>query len=255
MNVLIVEDEPLAVAQLTALITALRPNTQIVGVCDTVKTARKWIEENPLPDLAFFDIQLGDGLSFELFAQTSFAAPIIFTTAYNEFAIQAFKVNSIDYLLKPLDKDELRLALDKFDRQTQTQAAPIPADLIAQLQKNLVQKNYKKRFVVRVGTRLRTIDIADVLYFYSFEKATYMKTTDGKNHLLDQTLEIIEEQIDPSEFFRINRKYLVHLKAITDVFTYSNSRYKLKVNHAEEDDFLVAREKAKAFKSWLEGES
>lgn len=253
MKILIVEDEPLAAAQLAAHISALRPASQIVAVCDTVKAVVSWMDANNSPDLAFFDIQLGDGLSFEIFEQIDFQIPVIFTTAYDDFAIRAFKVNSIDYLLKPIDRNELEKALQKFEHLSNPVPSSLSHDIISELVDSLGKKNYKERFLVKVGTHLRVIETSEILYFYSFEKGTYAKLTDGKDYLLDQSLEMVEGMIDPGQFFRINRKYLVALKSISDVITYSNSRLKLKVQHSNDDDFLVAREKVKDFKSWLEG--
>ncbi|HPF50505.1 MAG TPA: LytTR family DNA-binding domain-containing protein [Draconibacterium sp.] len=253
MKILIVEDEPLAAAQLAAHISALRPAAQIVSVCDTVKAAVNWVNTNEKPDLAFFDIQLGDGLSFEIFEQIDFQVPVIFTTAYDDYAIRAFKVNSIDYLLKPIDRNELEKAIQKFENLSKPISSSLSPDIISELVDSLGRKNYKERFLVKVGAHLRVIETSEILYFYSYEKGTFVKLNDGKDYLLDQSLEIIESIVDPNIFFRINRKYIIALKSITDVITYSNSRLKLKVQKANDDDFLVAREKVKDFKNWLEG--
>jgi len=255
MKILIVEDEPLAAAQLAANIAVLKPGAQILAVCDTVKSAVDWLQKNPAPDLSFFDIQLGDGLSFEIFEKIDFRQPVIFITAFNQYAIQAFKVNSIDYLLKPIDRNELERALTKFDNLSQPKANGITAHAMEELISSLKKKTYKERFLVKVGTHLRVAETTDILYFYSFQKGTFLKLNDGKDYLLDQSLEQIEELVDPAAFFRINRKYLVSLKCISDVISYSNSRLKLKVQHPIDDEFLVAREKVKDFKEWLEGES
>ena len=254
MKILIVEDEPLAAAQLAAMIAGIVPNAHILAVCDTIESTLKWISENDTPDLAFFDINLGDGLSFEIFKHTKTHMPIIFTTAYDQYALQAFKVNSIDYLLKPIVREELQLAIDKFGRSKNAYANFIQPELWQNLMANLEKREYKKRFLVKIGTHLKAVNTNEVCYFYSFQKGTFLKRDDGKNYLLDQSLEQVEQLIDPEQFFRINRKYLVHLEAIVEVIAYSNSRLKLKVKNAEEDDFLVAREKVKQFKSWYEGE-
>jgi len=253
MRILIVEDEPLAAAQLAANISALRPEAQILSVCDTIRSVVEWLQNNPAPDLAFFDIQLGDGLSFEIFEQIEFPSPIIFTTAYDEYAIKAFKVNSIDYLLKPIERSELEKALLKFEKLSKPAASGLSPQVLSEIVDSLKKKDYKERFLVKIGAHLRVIETREILYFYSFEKGTYAKLTDGRDYLLDQTLELLETMIDPAQFFRINRKYLVALKAITDAIAYSNSRLKLKVQQANDDDFLVAREKVKDFKQWLEG--
>jgi DNA-binding LytR/AlgR family response regulator len=255
VKVLIVEDEPLAAAQLAALLAQTKPQAEIVAVCDTIDSTAKWLEKNALPDLAFFDIQLGDGLSFEIFRKIDLNIPVIFTTAYDQYALQAFKVNSIDYLLKPIDKEELAVALSKFDQLHTHSTHQITPELIKSLIVSVGKTEYKKRFLVKIGTHLRAVNTEEVLYFYSFQKGTFLKANDGRNYLIDQTLEMIEQLIDPDQFFRINRKYMVSLEAITDVHAYSNSRLKLKVKNQEEDDFLVAREKVKAFKDWLEGKT
>lgn len=253
MKILIVEDEPLAAAQLAAHIATLRPQAQILAVCDTVKSVVEWTKNNEMPDLAFFDIQLGDGLSFEIFDKVAFNIPVIFTTAFDDYAIRAFKVNSIDYLLKPINRNELEKALDKFDQLSHSASPAISANVISEIVNSMQTQKFKERFLVKVGAHLRVIETNDILYFYSFEKGTYAKLNDGKDYLLDQSLELVEGMIDPSQFFRINRKYLIALKSITDVVAYSNSRLKLKVKHPNDDDFLVARERVKDFKSWLEG--
>ena len=257
LRILIVEDEPLAAAQLSALILKLRPNSLVLSVCDTIESTVRWIENNPAPDLAFFDIQLGDGLSFEIFAQTDFDAPVIFATAYDQYAIQAFKVNSVDYILKPINDDELLLAIEKFEKNSVKRLAiPLADSSFRQLIESLSKPDYKKRFLIKIGTQLKSVDIDEVLYFYSYQKGSYIKTIDNKNYLLDQTLELTEQQVDPKRFFRINRKYLISINAIVKVCAYSNSRLKLIVTHPndddDDDDFLVAREKVKQFKTWLD---
>ncbi len=253
MNILIVEDEPLAAAQLAAHLSAIKQNAKIVAVCDTVKSAVSWIKSNDAPDLAFFDIQLGDGLSFEIFEQVQFPHPVIFITAFDQYAIQAFKVNSIDYLLKPIERNELEKALNKFDSLSKPKTSNVTPEILYDIVNSLSRKSYKERFLVKIGTHLRVVETSEILYFYSFQKGTYLKLSDGKDYLLDFSLELVEEMVDPALFFRINRKYLVAIKCINDVVTYSNSRLKLKVQNANEDDFLVAREKVKDFKDWLEG--
>ncbi len=254
MKILIVEDEPLAAAQLAAHLSALRTEAQILGVCDTVKSAMAWFQDNEIPDLAFFDIQLGDGLSFEIFDKVEFSTPVIFTTAFDQYAIKAFKVNSIDYLLKPIDRAELEKALIKFENISAPTLPNFTVETLKEIVTSLQQKKYKNRFLVKVGVRIKIIEATEVLYFYSYQKGTYTKLNDGKEYLLDYSLELLEEMVNPSEFFRINRKYLVKLDSIKDVISYSNSRLKLKVSYPVDDGFLVAREKVKQFKHWLEGE-
>lgn len=254
MKILIVEDEPIAAAQLAAHISALKPNSQILAVCDTIKSTVDWLQKNEAPDLAFFDIQLGDGLSFEIFKQVDFEQPVIFITAFDQYAIQAFKVNSIDYLLKPIKRAELGTALIKYENLVQPKTSNVTPQILEDIVSSLKKKNFKDRFLVKVGSHLRVVETNDILYFYSFQKGTYLKLADGKDYLLDFSLDLVEEMVDPSSFFRINRKYLVSIRSINDVVSYSNSRLKLKVINQNDDNFLVAREKVKNFKSWLEGE-
>jgi len=227
--------------------------TQILEVCDTVKSAVNRLQNNEASDLAFFDIQLGDGLSFEIFERIEFTQPVIFTTAFEDYAIQAFKVNSIDYLLKPIERTELEKALVKFDNLSQPKSSNITPHILQEVVTSLKKKNYKERFLIKIGSHLRVVETINIQHFYSFEKGTYAKLENGKDYLLDQSLEFVETLVDPAKFFRINRKYLVVLKSITDVVAYSNSRLKIKINNTSDDDLLVAREKIKAFKSWLEG--
>ncbi|TKG95461.1 response regulator transcription factor [Puteibacter caeruleilacunae] len=254
MRILIIEDEPLAVEKLVTTIKAINPEVEITAICDTIKSAVAWIKQHPAPDLAFFDIHLGDGMSFEIFDQVDFSTPVIFTTAYNQYAIQAFKVNSIDYLLKPVGEDELRQALDKFEKQTSSNGLNVDTALIQKLTRSLGQTNYKKRFIAKVGAHLKRVEASDIVCAYSFQKGTFLKTTDGKDYLIDYSLEYLVEVLDPELFFRINRKYIIALNEIKDVITYSNSRLKLKLTQSIDEDILVAREKVKEFKRWLEGE-
>ena len=211
----------------------------------------EWFNTNPQPDLAFFDIQLADGLSFEIFEETLVPCPIIFTTAFNEYAIKAFKVNSIDYLLKPIDFEELSTAIDKFKR-IRGQQPVVNSQAIFDNVLNMLTDNYKQRFVVKVGERIKSIQVENILYFYSLEKATYLHTSDDRNYVIDYSVEQLENLVDPNKFFRINRKYLVSLVAIDDIISYSNSRLKIELKHNDEMDAIVAREKVQNFKKWLD---
>jgi DNA-binding LytR/AlgR family response regulator len=196
---------------------------------------------------------LGDGLSFEIFEEIKFEQPVIFITAFDQYAIQAFKVNSIDYLLKPIERTDLEKAILKFENLGTQKKLGFNPEILHEIVSTLKKKNYKERFLVKVGTHLKIAESKDILYFYSFQKGTYLKLSDGKDYLLDFSLDLVNEMVDPDLFFRINRKYLIALQSINDVISYSNSRLKLKVKNANDDDFLVAREKVKTFKSWLEG--
>ncbi|UXE66726.1 MAG: response regulator transcription factor [Chryseotalea sp. WA131a] len=251
MNILIIEDEPLAAERLSKLVKQLQPDSFIVGVIDSVKRSVPWFQNNPQPDLVFMDIQLADGLSFEIFDYTEVKSPIIFTTAYNEYALKAFKVNSIDYILKPVDEVDLKAALDKLKHLT----TPAPqAKMMESIQyaMQMLTKKYKERFVVKVGEHLKSIETTDVLFFYSLEKTTFAHTKDGRKHILDFTLEQLDSLVDPQHYFRINRKYLVGVSSIQDMITYTNSRLKLILKTTDDSDVIVARERVQEFKDWLD---
>ncbi|MCU4156775.1 response regulator transcription factor [Carboxylicivirga sp. A043] len=254
MRLLVIEDEHLAAKRLIQMVSHLYPETKVCAVCDSVEQAVEWIKTNPEPDFAFFDIQLGDGISFEIFEQCTVNFPIIFTTAYDQYAIQAFKVNSLDYLLKPIDEQELKRAVDKFINQQQADLSSINK-AIEQAKELLQQQNYKNRFLIKVGEHLRMIETTDISFFYSEDKSTFIRTTSGSSYALDQSLEHYEIQVNPADFYRISRKYIIKLSAITDMISYSNSRLKLKLNGMDNnDEIIVSRERVKSFKTWLEGE-
>jgi DNA-binding LytR/AlgR family response regulator len=250
-NVLIIEDEPHAVERLAELIVSIAPSMQIVGRLESVKQSVSWFKKNVQPALVFMDIQLGDGLSFEIFEQTKITCPVIFTTAYNEYAIKAFKVNSIDYILKPIDKSELQRAIEKFNRLS----APVnPSNMMESISKamEMLTKKFKTRFVIKVGEHLRSVETADILFFYSEEKATFAQTNDGRKHIIDFTMDQLEDKIDSARFFRISRKYLVATDSIKDMINHTNSRLRLVLKTSEDKDIIVARERVQEFKDWLD---
>lgn len=252
MKVLIVEDEPQAAQRLTTLVREIDPGVQLLGTIDTVKKAVVWFQENAAPDLVLMDIQLADGLSFQIFDACRVTAPVIFTTAYDEYALKAFKLNSIDYILKPVDKDELRTAFEKFKNIRSSVAEPqVRLEQLAQAF-SMLTKRYKSRFVVKVGEHLRTIEVEAIRFFYSQDKTTFCVTEDNRNHILDFTLEELEGMIDPDRYFRINRKYLVSPLAIQDIIHYTNSRLKLVLKGSQDSDVIVARERVQEFKQWLD---
>lgn len=251
MKVLIIEDEKLAADHLRSLVLKYNNSIEILGQLDTVKKSVNWFKNNAHPQLAFFDIQLADGLSFEIFEQTEVNCPVIFTTAFNEYAIKAFKVNSVDYLLKPIDFDELKAAIEKFKRNHENNQTVQYQHLVSNMMEMLTD-NYKQRFVIKVGEHIKSIPVTNILYFYSMEKATFMHTADDHNFVIDYSLEQLENLLDPSRFFKINRKYLISLNAIQDIITYSNSRLKIELKHSNEMDAIVAREKVVKFKEWLD---
>lgn len=251
MNILLLEDEQPAAKRLTNLIRACRPQAQLLAALDSVENAVQWLETNAAPDLIFLDIQLADGLSFDIFNQTRIQSPVIFTTAYDQYTLKAFKVNSVDYLLKPIDETELAAAFDKFD---QVFGKKLEYDLTAiqQLIQSMSQPQYKERFLVRVGQQMIYLQVADVLYFYSEEGLAYAKTADGKKHLVDYTLEQLEENLNPADFFRINRKIITHVHSIVKIAPYFNSRLKLEIKPKADFEVIVSRERVPDFKKWLD---
>lgn len=252
MRVLIIEDEVMAAERMQEMIRDVIPDVELLGILDSISSAARWFEENEAPDLAFFDIQLADGLSFEIFEQAEVSCPVIFTTAFDEYALKAFKVNSIDYLLKPIDEDELKSAVDKYRNIHKTPRPGLPdPQNIDHIFKFLTRK-YKSRFVIRVGEHIRTIPVEEILCFYSMAKASYIQTSDDRHFVLDQALEHIELLIDPEQFFRVNRKFIIALDAIKDIISYSNSRLKLRLKLPTEEEIIVSREKVKDFKKWLD---
>lgn len=250
MNVLIIEDEDLAVWGLISKLQQLDPAIEILATLDTVKAAVQWFQENPAPDLAFFDIQLADGLSFEIFEQVKVSCPIIFTTAYDAYALRAFKVNSIDYLLKPVAREDLAQALSKL-RQLRT-PAPLDAGAIQQMMQLLKPRQYKTRFMVKVGDHLMAVEDKEIVYFFGENKIVWLRHQNGRKYPVDYTLEQLDDLLDPNRFFRLNRQYIAALASIKDVVVYSNSRLKVTLHDPmNTDDILISREKVDAFKLWL----
>jgi DNA-binding LytR/AlgR family response regulator len=248
MKILVIEDENLAAKRLIALVKEQLPEAQIFGNLDTVTSSVEWLKNNPEPDLIFLDIQLADGISFEIFEKIKISAPIIFCTAYDQYAIKAFKLNSIDYLLKPIDPEELKQAIAKFKAGKKE-----PVISIDQI-RNLLQpvhKTYKSRFLVKQGERIQAIDVQDVSFFFSEDKVTLLQSRQGKKFIVDYTLDEVEDMLDPETFFRLNRKYITSVSAIKEVFSYSNSRLKIHLENSIDNDILVSREKTGPFKNWL----
>lgn len=250
MNVIIIEDEKPSARRLQRMLEKL--HIQVKTMLHSVEESLNWFQNNPHPDLIFLDIQLSDGLSFEIFETIDIKSAIIFTTAYDEYALQAFKLNSIDYLLKPINEDELAKAVKKYQQRIpQKQTVQIDFNDIKKLLVNPIDREYKKRFSVKVGQHIKLINIEDIECFYSENKGTYLHCTDGRNYLLDTTLELLESELEPRTFFRINRKFFVNIHAIKDMVSYTNSRLQIKLKTYNTDDVIVARERVKEFKEWL----
>ena len=251
MNTIIIEDEKPSARRLQRMLSSLgvEANTMLHSVEESIS----WFQNNVHPDLIFLDIQLSDGLSFEIFDAIDIKSAVIFTTAYDEYALKAFKLNSIDYLLKPIDNDELAKAVSKYqDRLPQKQTVTLDFNDIKKLLVNPIDRAYKKRFSVKVGQHLKLINAEDIECFYSENKGTYLYTSKGRSYLLDTTLELLEQELAPQTFFRINRKFFVNINAIKDMVSYTNSRLQIKLNTYNEDEVIVARERVKDFKAWLE---
>ncbi|HEX6223203.1 MAG TPA: LytTR family DNA-binding domain-containing protein [Chryseolinea sp.] len=251
-RVLIIEDEPEAIKRLESLIEELLPGITIVARLDSIKGSVTWLRENPSPDLIFMDIQLADGISFQIFEQCQVQSPVIFTTAYDAYALRAFKVSSIDYILKPVDKDDVDRALQKLNALSR--ASDQTTEMLSNIGEavRMLTRKYKTRFVLKVGEHLRSIEVSDIRYFLSLEKATFAVIADGRKHILDFTLDQLEETLDPEQFFRINRKYIVSAAAIQDMVSYTNSRLKLVLKGSDDSDIIVARERVQEFKDWLD---
>ena len=248
MNVVIIEDEKPSARLLERKLNAIgvEVNMKLHSVEDSIQ----WFVNNPEPDLIFLDIQLSDGLSLEIFETVKIVAPVIFTTAYDEYAIQAFKLNSIDYLLKPIDKNELSFAVNKFKSNFQNENKEVNLSEIKKLISNN-SKEYKKRFTVNVGTSIKIFNTIDIACFYSQDKTSFLLTNSGRSYILDSSLDKIYDTLDPEVFFKVNRKYVLNINEIKDIINYSNSRLKVKLNTPIEDDIIVARDRVKAFKNWL----
>jgi len=251
-NILIIEDEHYAAKRLQTLLAECLSDAHIVGVCDSIEDSVEFLKNNPKPELIFMDIQLADGLSFEIFKQIEVMTPVIFSTAFDEYTLQAFKVNSIDYLLKPVDKKELVNALDKFKSLHQNKSQyPNWQELIHTFQQP--KKIYKTRFLVKNGQEFIRLNVADVAYFYSEDGLTFAVNTKGKRHIIDPTLDQLLEQINPESFYRINRKQIVQIDSISKIHTYFNNRLKLDLIPVFSDEVIVSRERVKSFKSWIGG--
>jgi len=255
MRVLLIEDEALAAERLRALILQYNPRVEIVAQLDSVADTVQWLASNAAPDLAFFDIHLADGLSFEIFERSALHCPIIFTTAYDAYALKAFKVNGIDYLLKPIDYTELEHAFQRYEQlRAGFSSSGLPEmDALQKVMQQLVSPGYKNRFVVKNGQYLHAVQVQDVAYFYHENKIVWLKKTDHKKHALDYTLEQIEEMLDPKLFFRLNRKYIASFAAIREVVVFSGSRLKVSLpDPPDKEPILISRERVDAFRKWLD---
>ena len=252
-TVLIIEDEEAAYARLKKMIMEALPEANIYPPVVSIRSSIDWFASNPNPDLVFLDVHLADGESFEIFNHAKIKSPIIFTTAYDQYALEAFKHNSIDYLLKPIKKEELKRAVDKFlNLNGQSYRDTNFEKLLTALQAKT--SAYKERFVVKYGEHIKTIETANAAYFYTENKANFLVTKDNKRFAIDHNLDQLEELLDPKKFFRINRQFIIGFHSITEMFTYSKSRVLIKLNPASKLETIVSTERSAEFKAWLNGE-
>ncbi len=256
MEIFIVEDEELAVKKLQKTLQAIDPDLQVTGTADSIASAVEWLKGHAQPDLILMDIELADGQSFEIFNLIEVKSPVIFTTSYDEFALKAFKVNSVDYLLKPVQKDELENALSKFRSMKQVYADKKKEDpqfstLVKELQQTLQHKEYRQRFLVKHLQKMVSIEVDRIAYFFSDDRLSFFKTADDKKYVVDYTIDEIENMLDPNQFFRINRAFLVSIKSIDQIHDYFGNRLKLNLKPIIDKEALVSREKVTPFKEWM----
>ena len=248
MNIIILEDESRAANYLERLIHKVAPDMKVVAKIESVRDAVPFLTTNKDIELIFSDVQLADGLSFEIFGQVSVKCPIIFTTAYDHYAIEAFKTNGIDYLLKPVEEERLRKAIVK----TKMFTPALALEKLLSISLATSAKTFKTRFMVKVGDKIKSIPVEDILAFYSLEKATYLHTTSNRDYCIDYSIDQLETLLDPEHCFRINRKYIVSILACTNILAWTNSRLRLKIDGISDDDIIVARERVQDFKVWLD---
>lgn len=252
MRVFIVEDEAPAAKRLTQLVLGLYPDTEIAGRADSIESAVRYFSTNPPPDLVFMDIQLADGLSFAIFEQVTLTAPVIFTTAFDQYTLKAFKVNSIDYLLKPIDETELQAAVEKHRQLSNRGQAALP-DTLARLLDGINKPRYRERLMIKRGSQFIALKTTSIAYCYADGKLCFAVDATGARYTVEDTLSELEEQLKPTEFYRINRHMIVQIDAIKKVHTWLGARLKLEVAPETTLDTVVSREKVTAFKDWFGG--
>ncbi len=250
MNVVIIEDEKLSAEHLSLLLQRINSNIRVVNYLDSVKATIRAFDEGLQADLIFLDIHLADGNSFEIFTKTEIDIPIIFTTAYDNYAIQAFKQNSIDYLLKPISQQDLKIALDKYSKQQQISNKRLIENITIAYQQ--LNKAYKTRFLVKIGQSIITIQTDEIHHFETQDSLSFLITNKGNRFAINYSLNQLESTVSPKDFFRINRKIILHIKAIEKINTYFNSRLSITTKLLQGDANLVSRERVNDFKVWLD---
>lgn len=252
MKLLIVEDEELAVKKLRKTLASIDETAEVLDVTDSIRGTVEWLESHPEPDLILMDIELCDGQSFEIFNLTEVKCPVIFTTSYDEYALKAFKVNSVDYLLKPIQKEELEAALSKYRKLRTGAKNDISIDsLVRELQQKLQPKEFRKRFLVKHAQKLVSVEVEDIAYFYSDGRLNFFRTNDNKKYVVDYTMDELQEMLDPERYFRISRAFYVAINSIDKIDDYFGNRLILGLKPANDKEALVSREKVTDFKKWM----
>ncbi len=252
MKALIIEDEISASKRLTKLINEIDPSIEILKTLESIEDSVEWFQNNEEPDLILSDIQLSDGLSFEIYNQVNISCPIIFVTAYEEYAVKAFKLNSIDYLLKPVNINDLRTSIEKYKKMKDT-LSDTQNNIQTLLEHlNIKKPEYKTRFLVKMGETFKTISVEEIAYFYVDNELVFILTKDKKRHIVDNTLEDLEKMLDPDLFFRANRQFIVKLDSIDTIHTYFNGKLKVNIIPEIDKELIISREKAGDFKKWLD---
>jgi DNA-binding LytR/AlgR family response regulator len=258
MNILIVEDEDLAVKKIQKTLSSVDSEAVITGITDSIKSTVEWLQQHPQPDLILMDIELADGQSFEIFNLVEVKSPVVFTTSYDEYALKAFKVNSIDYLLKPVQKEELQNALTKYRKMKDTYTPKTEENkdmsldsLVKELQRKLQPKEFRKRFLVKHAQKLVSIEIDEIAYFFSDGRLNFFKTTDNRKFVVDYTMDELEDMLDPEQYFRISRSFYVSVGCIDKIDDYFGNRLILQLKPTVDKEALVSREKVTDFKKWM----
>lgn len=255
MIALIIEDEAAAAEKITRLASDYLPEASLAGPIESIEESVEWLNENPMPDLIFMDIQLADGRSFDIFSEVDITCPVIFTTAYDEHALAAFQHNGIEYLLKPIKEEAFQVAIHKYKSWIQQRSAPQPdwTSLLNGLQSGSSEKSFQKRLVIRYGQQIKALEIKDAAFFYIESKVTILNTFDGKEYPVDQNLEELQQLLDPAVFFRINRKMIINIGAIDRMSAHSKSRVRIILVPAFSGEVIVSAERSPIFKEWLKG--
>lgn len=247
-SILIIEDEKLNADRLKRLLKTVKPGAEVVNVLDSVSDSVSWFEEHQQPDIVLMDVRLSDGISFEIFDKVKIKCPIIFTTAYDEYAVRAFKYNSIDYLLKPVELDELQAAFNKCEAMPDCNQQPSLQGLLDYLQ----PKDFRSRFLLPYKDGYKSLLVKDVAYFYSEFKITRAKLRNSSEEMVPQTMEELEQQLNPKLFFRANRQFIIHIEDIQQVHNYFNGKLKVEIKNNPDTEIIVSRDKAQMLRSWLD---